>query len=206
MIWLSRLVHLIFGGVFVWVGAMKAWNPAAFLNDVRSLGMLPDPYAGWLAMVFPWLAILAGLAVIFDIWRSRILHLVFGGVFLYAGLVKARSPMVFLDDIRSFDMLPDPYAALVAMFLPWLEIFAGLAVISGVFRRGGLLLLNASLLVFLAAILISWYRGIDIRCGCFGGSGDATSNYIELIVRDFFLLALGFWLAFYKPRTENREP
>jgi putative oxidoreductase len=139
------------------------------------------------------------------IWLSRILHLAFGGVFVWAGMVKAWNPMVFLDDIRSFEMLPDPYAALVAMFLPWLEIFAGLAVISGVFRRGGLLLLNASLMVFLAAILIAWWRGIDIRCGCFGGSGDATSNYIELIVRDLVLLALGLWLTFYKPRTAHHE-
>ena len=135
----------------------------------------------------------------------RILHLVFGGVFLYAGAVKAWQPMGFLDDIRSFEMLPDPFAALVAMFLPWLEIFAGLAVITGCLRRGGVLVLNVSLVVFLAAIGISWLRGIDIRCGCFGGGSDATSNYIELLVRDIALLALGLWLAFQQ-RTRNREP
>ncbi len=135
----------------------------------------------------------------------RILHLVFGGVFVYAGAVKAWQPMVFLDDIRSFEMLPDPFAALVAMFLPWLEIFAGLAVITGCLRRGGVLVLNVSLVVFLAAIGISWLRGIDIRCGCFGGGSDATSNYIELLVRDIALLALGLWLAFQQ-RTRNREP
>lgn len=141
------------------------------------------------------------------IWLSRILHLVFGGTFVWAGVVKAWNPMVFLDDIRSFEMLPDPYAGMLAMFLPWLEIFAGVAVISGVLRRGGLMLLNASLITFLAAILISWYRGVDIRCGCFGGGSDgATSNYVELIVRDVLLLALGLFLAFYKPRTENRNP
>jgi uncharacterized membrane protein YphA (DoxX/SURF4 family) len=115
-------------------------------------------------------------------------------------------PMAFLDDIRSFEMLPDPYAGLFAVFLPWLEIFAGLAVISGVFRRGGLLVLNMSLVAFLAAIGIAWYRGIDIQCGCFGSSGGATSNYIELIVRDLVLLALGVWLTFHKQRTENRNP
>lgn len=113
--------------------------------------------------------------------------------------------MVFLDDIRSFEILPDPYAGLLALFLPWLEIFAGLAVISGVFRRGGMLLLNVSLVIFLAAIIVSWWRGIDIRCGCFGSSGGATSNYIELIVRDLFLLALGLWLTFYKPRAASQD-
>ena len=92
------------------------------------------------------------------LWLNRILHLVFGGTFVYAGVVKAWSPMVFLDDIRSFEMLPDPYAALVAMFLPWLEILAGLAVITGWLRRGGVLVLNVSLVVFLVAILAAWAR------------------------------------------------
>lgn len=129
-------------------------------------------------------------------WLQPILHLAFGGVFVYAGVQKAWNPMVFLDDVRSFALLPDPYAGMLAMFLPWLEIFAGLAVATGVMRKGGLLVLNACLLLFLAAICIAWVRGTDIRCGCFGGSGGATSNYMELIVRDLGLLALGVFCQF----------
>jgi putative oxidoreductase len=124
---------------------------------------------------------------------KKLLHLVFGGVFVYAGVLKAWNPQAFLDDVRSFDLLRDPWAAWLAMGLPWLEIFAGLAVMTGVLRRGGLLVLNGALVVFLAVIALSWYRGIDIRCGCFG-SAEASSNYIELIVRDVFLLVLGLWL------------
>ena len=135
---------------------------------------------------------------------QRILHLLFGGVFVYAGIMKAWNPMVFLDDIRSFALLPDPYAAMLSMFLPWLEIFAGLAVIVGWLRKAGLVVLNLSLLMFLGAIVIAWMRGTDIRCGCFGGSSDATSSYIELIIRDIVLLSLGIWLAFQQ-RTKNKE-
>ena len=124
---------------------------------------------------------------------AKLLHLVFGGVFVYAGVLKAWNPQTFLDDVRSFDLLGDPWAAWLAMGLPWLEIFAGLAVITGVLRRGGLLVLNGALLGFLGAIALSWYRGIDIRCGCFG-SAEASSNYLELILRDVLLLALGLWL------------
>eukprot|EP01031_Cornospumella_fuschlensis_P018193 gene18193-22269_t len=97
----------------------------------------------------------------------QLLLIVFGGVFIYAGILKAWRPLTFLDDVRSFAILPDPYAALLAIFLPWLEIFSGIAVITGLLRRGGLLLLNASLIVFLAAIIVAWFRGTDIRCGCF---------------------------------------
>lgn len=124
---------------------------------------------------------------------AKLLHLAFGGVFVYAGVLKAWNPQAFLDDVRSFDLLGDPWAAWLAMGLPWLEILAGLAVITGLLRRGGLLVLNGALVAFLGAIAISWQRGIDIRCGCFG-SAEASSNYLELVVRDVLLLALGLWL------------
>jgi putative oxidoreductase len=131
-----------------------------------------------------------------------LLHFFFGGVFVYAGILKVMDPMSFLDDIRSFDLLVDPWAAWLAMGLPWLEIFAGLTVMSGVLRPGGLLILNGSLLIFLGAISLSWWRGIDIRCGCFGHA-DATSNYHDLILRDLLLLALGSVLVWGgKPKAK----
>ncbi len=131
-----------------------------------------------------------------------LLHFFFGGVFVYAGLLKVADPMSFLDDVRSFDLLRDPWAAWLAMGLPWLEILAGLAVMSGVLRSGGMLILNASLLIFLGAIILSWWRGIDIRCGCFGHQ-EASSSYRDLILRDLLLLAVGSVLVWYgKPKTK----
>ncbi len=132
-----------------------------------------------------------------------LLHFFFGGVFVYAGLLKVADPMSFLDDIRSFDLLGDPWAAWLAMGLPWLEILAGLAVMSGFLRPGGMLILNGSLVVFLIAICLAWWRGIDIRCGCFGHS-DATSSYRDLILRDVLLLLAGIVLAWHgKPRVRS---
>lgn len=128
-----------------------------------------------------------------------ILSLLFGGLFVYTGVVKALDPGIFVMDVRSFDMLPDPYAAWLAMGLPWLEIIAGLAVISGLWRKGGLLTLNGALLVFLAAICIAWYRGIDIQCGCFG-SHDKESSHLSLILRDVALLVFGGFLQWKAAR------
>lgn len=122
-----------------------------------------------------------------------ILALLFGGLFVWTGVLKAQNPSLFLLNVRSFDLLGDPYAAWLALSLPWIEIFAGLAVMTGILRSGGLLLLNGMLVVFLIAILQAWVRGIDLKCGCFG-PGDQSSNYIELILRDLVLLAVGGWL------------
>jgi hypothetical protein len=128
----------------------------------------------------------------------------FGGVFIYAGVLKALDPGLFLLDVRSFALLPDPYAAWLALFLPWLEIFTGLAVITGVLRNGGLLLLNGSLLVFLAALGIAWSRGTQISCGCFGGDSASTAdNYIWYVSRDVALLALGLFLLYRSLRQKT---
>ncbi len=138
-------------------------------------------------------------------WLRLLCAVVIGGFFIYSGAVKIADPAAFLLDIRSFDLLPDPYAAVVAMTLPWLECLAGLAVVSGVMRRGGLLLINGCLVMFLAAILISWARGLDIRCGCLGGDSSVASNYVELIVRDVILLAIGL-VAQYGYRNSSPPP
>jgi putative oxidoreductase len=124
---------------------------------------------------------------------QRLLAILFGAIFLYAGVLKAYDPSAFLADVRSFALLPDPYAAWLALGLPWLEILAGMAVILGVLRSGGLLLLNAALVAFFVAIAQAWWRGISIHCGCFGAKTGA-SEYAELFTRDLLLLALGLWL------------
>jgi putative oxidoreductase len=122
-------------------------------------------------------------------WVVRVLCWLFGGLFVYAGVVKVADPLKFLDDVRSFALLPDPLAAWLVLFLPWFELLAGLAVVIGVGRAGGLWALNALLLVFLVVILRSWGSGLDITCGCFGGTGE--SDYVELVLWDLVLLGLG---------------
>jgi putative oxidoreductase len=135
-----------------------------------------------------------------------VLCILFGGLFIFSGVLKVRDPSMFLLNVRSFNLLGDPYAAWLALFLPWLEIFCGLAVVTGICRRAGLLLLNAALVLFLAAIVQAWARGINIECGCFG-PGDKASNYVELILRDLVLLAVGGWLTWQpRPRESGCTP
>lgn len=126
-----------------------------------------------------------------------VLAVIFGGVFVWSGFLKAQDPGAFIISVRSFRILHDPYAAWLALFLPWLEIFAGLAVITGLGRRGGLLLLNLSLVMFAIALVSAWSRGIDVDCGCFGGK-DSETQIVDALVRDVVLLAVGGWLMLRK--------
>ena len=136
-------------------------------------------------------------------WLYRLVILLFGGVFVYAAVLKLRDPLLFQKDIESFDLLPEFGTASLALALPWLELFAGLAVITGWLRDGGLLLLNLSLVVFTAVIVSAWHRGLNIQCGCFGGS-TVDSDYAWLLTRDGVLLALGLFLLWMEVRSRQK--
>ncbi len=116
-------------------------------------------------------------------------RLVLAGVFLFAGALKAFDPQEFLLDVRSFQVLGDPWAACLAMGLPWLEIFCGIALLLGGWTRGACLVLGVLLVVFAAAFVQAWVRGIDVTCGCFGKTENKT-NFVQSLGIDAALLAL----------------
>ncbi len=98
----------------------------------------------------------------------RIVDLVVGGIFIYAGVIKALDPVQFANDIDNYKTLPWFVSVRLAFYLPWLEIFCGLAVISRFLYRGGLSTLTALIAVFIGATIAAKMRGLDITCGCFG--------------------------------------
>jgi len=120
------------------------------------------------------------------------LRLVFGALFLYSGVVKLFDPMTFADDVRNYRLVGDPFAPALALFIPWLEIAAGIGIMLQRFARGSAFVLVACLVAFTGAVGISWARGLDITCGCFR-SGESI-NYPVKILQNLFLLALGTWI------------
>lgn len=128
----------------------------------------------------------------------KVLTLLFGGVFLLAGSLKLQDPQLFTMQVRSFEMMRDPWNAALALALPWLEILCGLAVITGDLRKGALVLLNGALLVFLAVMGWALAVGKQVDCGCFG-----TALQLKMPVEfamDAVLLILGCWLLWTMPR------
>jgi len=125
----------------------------------------------------------------------RIVAVIVGGIFIYAGVIKVMDPVGFARDIDNYHMLPWAVAIRVAFYLPWLEVFCGLAVLCGLFYRGGLLILNALISIFIIASIIAKARGLDITCGCFGRAGKNLSFAWHLSL-DLVLLAAAAYLWF----------
>lgn len=135
------------------------------------------------------------------------LRLGMGCLFIYAGILKARNPSQFLADIGGFCLLPYTASVALAIYLPWLEIFCGLSLITRKFYGGALIILSTALSIFIIAICSAWIRGFDafqelgISCGCFGDRNEPT-NYLWLVFRDFAIWAVLFVLlvAYYKEK------
>ncbi len=125
-------------------------------------------------------------------FRAVFFHLLrvgLGALFLSSGIFKAADPGHFLVAIRSFEILPDPWAPLLALSLPWLEILTGFCLVFRRLYQSALLISAGMLVVFLTAILSGWLRELEIQCGCFGpGSGEG--NYLLLVGRNLALLSV----------------
>ena len=127
----------------------------------------------------------------------RIVDLLVGGVFVYAGLLKALDPARFAMDIDNYEIVPWFSSVAMAFYLPWLEIFCGLALIFRRIYRGALSILAGLTVIFLLATVVARARGLDITCGCFGHAsknwGFTTHLTLDFVLL-IFLVALLFRL------------
>jgi putative oxidoreductase len=105
----------------------------------------------------------------------RILDLIVGGIFIYAGVIKALDPIRFANDIDNYKTIPWFIGVRLAFYLPWLEIFCGLALVFRTLYRGGLSILTVMMLIFIGATIAAKARGLDITCGCFGHASEHWS-------------------------------
>jgi len=103
-----------------------------------------------------------------------------GVLFLYSSLPKIRQPYDFLSAVYDYELVGPKLGLLVAMTLPWAELFVGIALVGGVFVGGALLASAAMGAMFSFVLASALYRSLDISCGCFSSSTDKIS-YATLI-------------------------
>jgi hypothetical protein len=118
----------------------------------------------------------------------RILAIIVAGIFFYAGAIKVLDPVQFAHDIDNYKILPWTIGVGLAFYLPWLEIFCGLALILRRLYLGGLSILTGLVAVFLVATIAAKVRGLDITCGCFGHASQHW-NFSAHLALDLALLA-----------------
>jgi uncharacterized membrane protein YphA (DoxX/SURF4 family) len=138
-------------------------------------------------------------------WVELLCRLLVGGVFVYASIDKILYPVEFAKVVYNYQMLPVALSNLVAMSLPWLELFAGLALLMGVLRKESALILSGLLVLFIVALSVNLYRGVDIDCGCLTLSGGGRSIGIVTVLVDVILLVASLFVLGRTAGGEGEE-
>ncbi len=139
-----------------------------------------------------------------NLWvvAAHICAFLVGAYFLYAAFGKVVQPRQFAIDIGNYKVFPESLLNLGAIFMPWIEIGAAVALIVPMTRRAGAIMIAAMLVVFIVIIYYAAiHLGLDIDCGC-TGKGSSAAGWLT-IGRNILLLA-GTAVAFFTPRWQRQ--
>lgn len=138
----------------------------------------------------------ARLAGLTNPWLTTAVEVALGVIFIVAAIPKIADPPAFAHMIYNYRMLPGELVNLLALFMPWVELFAGLTLLLGVWRSAAAGLLGLLLLVFISAIGFNLLRGHAVDCGCFDvrSAGKSEAELLRemrwVLVRDLGMLLL----------------
>jgi uncharacterized membrane protein YphA (DoxX/SURF4 family) len=131
-------------------------------------------------------------------------RLLLGGIFLWAGAVKALDVPAFAGQVAAYQLLPYAWNYAVAATLPYVELLAGVLLLVNLRIKPAALLMVLLNLVFMAVLVTVLMRGLSIDCGCFGP--DAGTTPLQALVRDGLLLALAVTIYRQQGRYTRSVP
>ena len=95
---IAILLAVLIGGAFIYAGALKAWDPVKFSNDISNFRLLPWSVGVRLAFYLPWLEILCGVALIIGWMRSGALAILTALMVVFIGAtISAEARGIDLD-------------------------------------------------------------------------------------------------------------
>ena len=155
----------------------------------------------------------SGSSLLAHPWLTIRVQLALGAIFVAAAIPKIADPPSFAHMIYNYRLVPGGVVNLAALWIPWVELLAGLALILGVWRRGAALVTGLLLLVFIAAVGVNLARGHAIDCGCFDvrDAGKTETERLAdmrwVVLRDAgMLLLVGQLLFAMRPGRPEPEP
>ena len=132
-------------------------------------------------------------------------RLFIGGMFIYTGIIHLLDPAGLARAITNYQLLPFFSINIFAIILPFIELFAGAAILINRFEKGGSLITSLMLATFTLALAISLYRGLDISCGCFSTNPDAEKISWLYMIRDIILFAISAGIFCYPTFMKNTK-
>ncbi len=131
-------------------------------------------------------------------WISLPLRLYIGFVFVFACIHKIAHPATFAIDVATYQIMPLQLINLMAITLPWIELFAGIMIIIGWRTRAAAVCIAGMMAVFLAAIIIALVKGLEMSCGCFASQAmeEDPISYLT-VLRDLGWTIIPLYVLFF---------
>lgn len=130
-------------------------------------------------------------------------RIVLAFVFIAAATGKILHPQEFADAVAAFRILPIAWVNIFAIFLPWMEVLCGIAILLPFASESGAMLMLLLNVMFMMATASAMARGLDIQCGCFTISRIHERIGWGLLARDsaFILLCI---LSLSRPKDSGK--
>lgn len=144
-------------------------------------------------------------------WLTLRVQIALGLFFVIAALPKIVDPPSFAHMIYNYRIVPSWALNVMALTMPWIELFAGLALILGIWRGTARTIIAAMLVTFIIAIGINLARGNAIDCGCFDVSAAGKTRAERLadmkfvIFRDIGMLLMAAQLWYASQQLKDRD-
>jgi uncharacterized membrane protein YphA (DoxX/SURF4 family) len=126
--------------------------------------------------------------------RKMIPRLLVSLVFLVAGTLKLRDPLAFADGMAAFQIFPGWAINVLAVGIPYFEIFTGIGILCGRTRSAGALAACGLSVCFVVLYASALARGLDVKCACFGKWEILQASTRVGFVRALILLGLSVWV------------
>jgi len=185
LVLLWPLTALVDGLQFLF--SVAHWSSQAVTNGV-----------GALLLIYFWVTLLRFL--LGRVGLIPLLAIALGLIFVYSAVPKILEVHDFARDIRNYRFMPSWSYNLAALWLPWIELLSGFAVVSGVWKKGGNIVILGLLIVFTLAVISAVIRGLDIDCGCFGHTADQIARAhrvgLQKIIENLAMTAVAVFLTF----------
>jgi len=119
-------------------------------------------------------------------------RIVLGALFIWAAITKLPDMAGFAQDVANYRIVPAALVPFVASAVVGIELLGGIALVAGVMERAAAAVIACLLVAFIAFLSQALLRGIDLRCGCFGGDEPASW---WTVARDLLMLAAAVVVA-----------
>ncbi|MCX6163879.1 MAG: DoxX family membrane protein [Ignavibacteriae bacterium] len=138
-----------------------------------------------------------------------VLRFIIGGMFIYVAYNKLVNPEEFAKAIYNYKMLPFWVINIMAIILPYIELFSGIFLMLGIYKKGNSAIIAISLFIFIIALTTAYARGLNIDCGCgFSSLIQETASKNELVIRIFedICMLIGIVIVYMFCDKKGAEP